>query len=137
HLHQCLVASCFGRGPATYEIYPLSLHDALPLWRRCLAHRTTVVVAAAGALLAAALTAVLPLIVRHVVDETTSGAASVLPWALALLAAGIARFAASSARRIASSQLSLGVQHDLRGDLFAALLRLDGREQASLRTGQV
>ncbi|HLS76451.1 MAG TPA: ABC transporter ATP-binding protein [Nocardia sp.] len=107
------------------------------LWRRCLAHRTTVVVAAAGALLAAALTAVLPLIVRHVVDETTSGAASVLPWALALLAAGIARFAASSARRIASSQLSLGVQHDLRGDLFAALLRLDGREQASLRTGQV
>src|SRR5690606_41035465 len=83
HLHQCLVASCFGRGPATYEIYPLSLHDALPIWRRCLAHRTTVVVAAAGALLAAALTAVLPLIVRHVVDETTSGAASVLPWALA------------------------------------------------------
>lgn len=107
------------------------------LWRRCLAHRRLVVVAAAGAVLAAVLTAVLPLIVRHVVDTLTATAASVLPWVVLLLAVGVLRFGASYSRRVSSSRLSLGVQHDLRRDLFAALLRLGGRDQAELRTGQV
>ncbi|MFI2279184.1 ABC transporter ATP-binding protein [Nocardia beijingensis] len=107
------------------------------LTRRCLEHRRLVVAAGAGALAAALLTAVLPLIVRHVVDTLTTTAASVTPWAALLLVVGAARFGSSFTRRVASSQLSLGVQHDLRRDLFAALLRLDGREQADLRTGQV
>ena len=33
--------------------------------------------------------------------------------------------------------MSLDVQHDLRRDLFAALLRLNGRQRAGLYTGQV
>ncbi|WP_280350651.1 ABC transporter ATP-binding protein [Nocardia abscessus] len=107
------------------------------LMRRCLEHRRLVVAAGAGALAAALLTAVLPLIVRHVVDTLTTTAASVAPWVTLLLVVGAARFGSSFTRRVASSQLSLGVQHDLRRDLFAALLRLDGREQAELRTGQV
>ncbi|MFC3961038.1 ABC transporter ATP-binding protein [Nocardia jiangsuensis] len=93
--------------------------------------------AAAGAAGAALLTASLPLIVRHVVDTLTSTVASVLPWAFLLLGLGLLRFGASFVRRVTSSQLSLGVQHDLRRDLFAALLRLDGRAQGELRTGQV
>ncbi|WP_245650484.1 ABC transporter ATP-binding protein [Nocardia harenae] len=93
--------------------------------------------AAAGAAGAALLTASLPLIVRHVVDTLTSTAASVLPWALLLVGLGLLRFGASFVRRVSSSRLSLGVQHDLRRDLFAALLRLDGRAQGELRTGQV
>ncbi|WP_280232688.1 ABC transporter ATP-binding protein [Nocardia cyriacigeorgica] len=107
------------------------------LWRRCLAHPRLVVAAALGAVLAAVLTAALPLIVRHVVDSLTTTAASVAPWVVLLLAVGVVRFGASFARRVASSKLSLGVQHDLRRDVFAALLRLDGRDQAALRTGQV
>ncbi|MBF6337152.1 ABC transporter ATP-binding protein [Nocardia abscessus] len=107
------------------------------LLRRCLEHRRLVVAAGAGALAAALLTAVLPLIVRHVVDTLSTTAASVAPWVTLLLVVGAARFGSSFTRRVASSQLSLGVQHDLRRDLFAALLRLDGREQADLRTGQV
>lgn len=104
---------------------------------RCLRHRRLVLVGYLGALAAAVLTAVLPLIVRHVVDTLSVTAASVTPWVGALLALGLLRFGASYARRSASSELSLGVQHDLRRDLFAALLRLSGREQAQLRTGQV
>ncbi|MEV0355232.1 ABC transporter ATP-binding protein [Nocardia sp. NPDC050697] len=107
------------------------------LIRRCRAHPRAVLGAAAGAAGAALLTASLPLIVRHVVDTLTGTAASVLPWAFLLLGLGLLRFVASFVRRVTSSQLSLGVQHDLRRDLFAALLRLDGRAQGELRTGQV
>ncbi|MGW6624968.1 ABC transporter ATP-binding protein [Nocardia sp. NPDC055002] len=107
------------------------------LTRRCLEHRRLVIVSYTGALAAALLTAALPLVVRHVVDTLSATAASVTPWVVLLLVIGAARFASSYARRVASSELSLGVQHDLRRDLFAALLRLNGREQAQLRTGQV
>ncbi|TCJ99688.1 ABC transporter ATP-binding protein [Nocardia alba] len=107
------------------------------LTRRCLEHRRLVIISYTGALAAALLTAALPLVVRHVVDTLSTTAASVLPWVVLLLVIGAARFGSSYARRVASSELSLGVQHDLRRDLFAALLRLNGREQAQLRTGQV
>ncbi|MGV9414195.1 ABC transporter ATP-binding protein [Nocardia sp. NPDC003693] len=107
------------------------------LLRRCGEHRRTVVATVVGAVLAAIATAALPLIVRHVVDTLTVGAASVLPWALLLLGVGVGRFIASYARRTGSSRLSLDVQHDLRRDLFAALLRLNGRQRSGLYTGQV
>ncbi|WP_243858179.1 ABC transporter ATP-binding protein [Mycobacterium sp. DL440] len=90
-----------------------------------------------AAVAAAICTALLPLIIRHVVDTLTQAAASVLSWMAVLWVVGIVRFAASCTRRVSSSRLSLGVQHDLRRDLFAALLRLDGRAQADLQTGQV
>ncbi|MEV0111549.1 ABC transporter ATP-binding protein [Nocardia sp. NPDC050799] len=107
------------------------------LARRCLVHRRLVLGAYAGAAAAAVLTAALPLVVRHVVDTLTVTADSVAPWALLLFALGVVRFGASFTRRVSSSKLSLGVQHDLRRDLFASLLRLDGRDREGLRTGQV
>ncbi|MTE17254.1 ABC transporter ATP-binding protein [Nocardia aurantiaca] len=107
------------------------------LLRRCARHRRTAILACAGALTSNLLTAVLPLLVRHVVDMLTTTAASVLPWALALLALGVVRFATGYIRRTGASRLSLDVQHDLRRDLFAALLRLDGRQRSGLYTGQV
>ncbi|MGW1742608.1 ABC transporter ATP-binding protein [Nocardia sp. NPDC001965] len=107
------------------------------LARRCLVHRRLVIGAYAGAAAAAALTAALPLVVRHVVDTLTVTADPVAPWALLLLVLGVVRFGTSFTRRVSSSKLSLGVQHDLRRDLFASLLRLDGREREGLQTGQV
>ncbi|WP_433734110.1 ABC transporter ATP-binding protein [Nocardia sp. CA-129566] len=107
------------------------------LLRRCAAHRRTVLTAAIGSVLAAALTAVLPLIVRHTVDTLTTTEASVLPWIGLLLTVGGVRFVAGYQRRTGSSRLSLDVQHDLRRDLFAALLRLNGRQRSGLYTGQV
>ncbi|WP_433566951.1 ABC transporter ATP-binding protein [Nocardia sp. CA-151230] len=107
------------------------------LLRRCARHRRTVVLACVGALVSNVLTAVLPLLVRHVVDTLTTTAAPVLPWVLVLLAVGLVRFVAGYGRRTGASRLSLDVQHDLRRDLFAALLRLDGRQRSRLYTGQV
>ncbi|WP_330252986.1 ABC transporter ATP-binding protein/permease [Nocardia sp. NBC_00565] len=107
------------------------------LLRRCAAHRRTVLTAGIGSVLAAVLTAVLPLIVRHMVDTLTTTEASVLPWIALLLTVGAVRFAAGYQRRTGSSRLSLDVQHDLRRDLFAALLRLNGRQRSGLYTGQV
>ncbi|MBH0780617.1 ABC transporter ATP-binding protein [Nocardia bovistercoris] len=107
------------------------------LARRCLAHPRLVAAAGVGAIAAALLTAALPLIVRHVVDTVSTTATSVTPWVVVLLTLGLVRFAAGYTRRVSSSKLSLGVQHDLRRDVFAALLRLDGRAQARLQTGQV
>jgi ATP-binding cassette subfamily B protein len=105
---------------------------------RCvLSHRHTAIAAFSAAAAAAIFTAVLPLIVRHVVDTLTQTAASVIGWMILVWVVGLARFASSCTRRVSSSKLSLGVQHDLRRDLFAALLRLDGRAQGTLQTGQV
>ncbi|MTE13556.1 ABC transporter transmembrane domain-containing protein [Nocardia aurantiaca] len=95
------------------------------------------IVVCAGALVSNLLTAALSMLVRHIVDTLTATADSVLPWVAALLTLGIVRFAAGYGRRVGASRLSLDVQHDLRRDLFAALLRLDGRQRAGLYTGQV
>ncbi|MFB8001109.1 ABC transporter ATP-binding protein [Nocardia sp. NPDC056000] len=132
-------SDCFGS--AASESAPAAGSEATGwiryLLRRCGAHRRTVVAAAVGSVIAAVLTAILPLIVRHVVDTLTASAASVVPWVALLLVIGVVRFGAGYTRRVGSSRLSLDVQHDLRRDLFAALLRLNGRQRAGLYTGQV
>ncbi|MCU1644988.1 MAG: putative transporter, ATP-binding/rane protein [Nocardia sp.] len=107
------------------------------LLRRCASHRRTALMAGIGSVVSGVLTALMPLLVRHVVDSLTVTAVSVLPWVLVLLALGSARFVAGRVRRIGSSRLSLDVQHDLRRDLFASLLRMNGRQRSGLYTGQV
>ncbi|MFG1811430.1 ABC transporter ATP-binding protein [Streptomyces sp. NPDC049040] len=104
----------------------------------CLRHRGDLLAAFTGAVVAAVATAVLPLVLRHVVDTVASGAGGSLGWWIALLAGlGVLRFAAGHARRYRAGRLSLGVQYDLRNDAFAALLRLGGSQQDDLRTGQI
>ncbi|SHM18572.1 ABC transporter ATP-binding protein [Actinacidiphila paucisporea] len=104
----------------------------------CLRHRGDLLAAFTGAVVAAVATAVLPLVLRHVVDAVAGGAGGPLGWWIALLAGlGLARFAAGYTRRYRAGRLSLGVQYDLRNDAFAALLRLGGAQQDDLRTGQI
>ncbi|WP_329181447.1 ABC transporter ATP-binding protein [Streptomyces sp. NBC_01477] len=104
----------------------------------CLRHRGDLLAAFAGALAAAVATAVLPLVLRHVVDTVAAGAGGPLGWWIALLAGlGAVRFAAGCTRRYRAGRLSLGVQYDLRNDAFGALLRLGGAQQDDLRTGQI
>ncbi|MFI0943067.1 ABC transporter ATP-binding protein [Streptomyces sp. NPDC021020] len=127
-------------GPAAAAAGPAAPR---PGWIRrlagyCLRHRTDLVTAFGGAVVAATATAVLPLVLRHVVDAVASGADSPLGWWIGLLAGlGAARFLGGFTRRYRAGRLSLGVQYDLRNDAFAALLRLGGRQQDSLRTGQI
>ncbi|MFB7938834.1 ABC transporter ATP-binding protein, partial [Streptomyces sp. NPDC056049] len=104
----------------------------------CLAHRSDLAGAYGAALVAAAATAALPLVLGHVVDQVASpSAAAPTPWVVLLLGLGALRFGASFLRRYCSGRVSLGVQYALRNDAFAALLRLGGRQQDELHTGQV
>ena len=104
----------------------------------CLRHRRDVVLSFGAAAVAALATALLPLVLRHIVDRVADGsAASLTGWTLALAGLGAVRFAGGFTRRFTSGRLSLGVQYDLRNDAFAALLRLGGAQQDGLRTGQI
>jgi ATP-binding cassette, subfamily B, bacterial len=104
----------------------------------CLRHRRDMVMAFGAAVATAIATATLPLVLRHVVDGVAAGrTGSLTAWTLVLAGLGAVRFAAGFTRRFTSGRLSLGVQYDLRGDAFGALLRLGGAQQDSLRTGQI
>ncbi len=94
-----------------------------------------------GAALAGALvSAAVPLVIRHVVDDVASpggGSRSVAPWVAVLVAAALAQYGITFARRYSAGRLSLDVQFDLRDDVFRALTRLDGPGQDRIDTGQI
>jgi ATP-binding cassette subfamily B protein len=103
----------------------------------CLRHRADLAWTYGAALVAAVATAALPLVLRGVVDRVDIPTAHLTPWVLLLLGLGAVRFAGGFLRRYCSGRVSLGVQYDLRNDVLAALLRLDGAAQDELHTGQV
>ncbi|WP_239377275.1 MULTISPECIES: ABC transporter ATP-binding protein [unclassified Frankia] len=112
-------------------------------WLRRLAghvlrYRRNATLAFGAAVFGTAIAAVTPLIERAVIDNVVVAHRQPLaPYVLALLAAGVLRFAAGFVRRYIGGRLALDVQYDLRDALFTALTRLDGVRQDGLRTGQV
>jgi ATP-binding cassette, subfamily B, bacterial len=104
----------------------------------CLRSKWLVIVAFGGAIVAMAAQAFVPLVQRHIVDDVIIADRSpMLPWVGALLGLGLVTFGAGFVRRYLGGRLALDVQHAIRGDLFKALLRLDGARQDELHTGQV
>lgn len=104
----------------------------------CLRHRGVAVGALAVSVSGLALQAVVPLLTRAAVDDAVAGSTARLPGLVtALVGLAVAGFAAAFARRYLGGRLALGVQHDLRRQVFAAVQRLDGQRQDALRTGQV
>jgi ATP-binding cassette subfamily B protein len=96
-------------------------------------------VLALGASLAGmAVTAVVPLITKVIIDDVI-GAHSrpMAPWAGALIGAALLVYVLAYARRYFGGRLALDVQHDLRTGMYASITRLDGRRQDELSTGQV
>ncbi len=107
----------------------------------CLRHRGDLVGAFGAALAGSVIAAVAPLLTRAVVDRVVAAsgsgrAADITPFVVALVLAGVLRFAAGFVRRYLAGRLSLDVQFDLRNDLAAALSKLDGPGQDRLQTGQ-
>ncbi len=103
-----------------------------------LRYRRNVVLAFGAAVFGTAIAAVTPLIERAVIDNVVVARRQPLaPYVIALLAAGVLRFAAGFVRRYVGGRLALDVQYDLRDAVFAALARLDGVRQDRLRTGQI
>ena len=94
-----------------------------------------VLLASVTTIIFAALT---PLLTREAVNDALAGNAARLPWlAAGLLLIGLFDFVGNYVRRGYAGELSLWVQHTLRGRAFDSVQKLDGAGQDALRTGQV
>ncbi|MEU7133698.1 ABC transporter transmembrane domain-containing protein [Streptomyces sp. NPDC046261] len=91
-----------------------------------------------SSLLIIALSAAGPLVARRVVDDAAGdGTVALRVFVTALVGLAVLRFAGSFLAHYATDRLALGVQHDLRRAVFAAVQRLDGARHDRLRTGQL
>ncbi|MFJ3792118.1 ABC transporter ATP-binding protein [Kitasatospora sp. NPDC090091] len=114
-----------------------------PGWLRrligyCWRSRRSVLLAFGASLVGMAVTALVPLVTKLIIDDViTAHTRSLAPWAVVLLLAAVLVFACTQVRRYYGGQLALDVQHDMRSDLFRSLGRLDGHRQDRLDTGQV
>ena len=133
------------RHPATDGTHGSSDPDVEPKagWIRRLAEyswrsRPAVVAAVVGALAAAGIAALMPLVVRRVVDEVILGEDQPLaPWLALIVVAGLASGLFSYVRRYYAMRVSCQVEYELRTELFRSLQFLDGAQQDRLHTGQV
>ncbi len=104
----------------------------------CWRYRRSVLVALGGAVLATAVSLLIPLVQRDIIDNSiVTHTQAVWPLAIVLVAAALLNFAGMYLRRYFGGRLALDVQHDLRTDLFGSLSRLDGARQDELHTGQI
>lgn len=104
----------------------------------CWRYRSTVLLALGSSLVGMAVTALVPLIPRLIIDDVIgSHRRPLAPWATLLVVAAVVVYALTYVRRYYGGRLALDVQHDMRTDMYAAIARLDGRRQDELSTGQV
>ncbi|MEW9264730.1 ABC transporter ATP-binding protein [Kineococcus endophyticus] len=107
----------------------------------CARHPRDLALSFGAAVVSYVVTALVPLVVRHVVDDVigrpVGAGGSLWPWAALLVAAGLLVYALGFVRRYTAGRLSLDVQYDLRNDVHAAVQRMDGRQLDALSTGQV
>ncbi|WP_406113688.1 ABC transporter ATP-binding protein [Kitasatospora purpeofusca] len=104
----------------------------------CWRSRRSVLLAFGASLLGMAVTALVPLVTKLIIDDViTAHSRPLAPWAVVLLLAAAVVFGCTQVRRYYGGQLAVDVQHDLRSDLFRSLGRLDGHRQDRLDTGQV
>jgi ATP-binding cassette, subfamily B, bacterial len=116
-----------------------------PGWLRrllgyCLRHRRDLFTALGAAVVGAVITASVPLVIRHVIDQVLDPRTrhqGVGSWVGVLIALALLQYGATFARRFSAGRLSLDVQYDMRADVFSSLSRLDGAAQDGLETGQI
>ncbi|HLY81789.1 MAG TPA: ABC transporter ATP-binding protein [Acidimicrobiales bacterium] len=101
-------------------------------------HRRNVATAFGAALAGSAIAALTPAIERQVIDNVILRHRSpLLPWIVALVAAGLIRFGASYVRRFVGGRVSLDVQYDIRTGIYEQLQRLDFARHDEMHTGQL
>ncbi|MDF9813352.1 ABC transporter ATP-binding protein [Streptomyces sp. SPB162] len=104
----------------------------------CWRYRRNVLLALGASLGGMAVTALVPLVPKLIIDDVVvAHDRPLLPWAIVLMVAAVAVYVLTYVRRFYGGRLALDVQHDLRSDMFRSLTRLDGRRQDELDTGQV
>ncbi|MFB7337655.1 ABC transporter ATP-binding protein [Streptomyces adustus] len=107
---------------------------AVYAWR----HPGDVVLALGSSLAGMAVTALVPLLTKVIIDDViTDHSRAMAPWAGALIVAALLVYVSTYIRRYYGGRLALDVQHDLRTEMYDTITRLDGRRQDELSTGQV
>jgi ATP-binding cassette subfamily B protein len=108
------------------------------LTRYCWRYRASVLLALGASLGGMAVTALVPLVPKLIIDDViVKHDKPLAPWAITLIAAAVVVYALTYLRRYYGGRLALDVQYDLRNDMFRSIMRLDGRRQDELSTGQV
>ncbi|MFF2776984.1 ABC transporter ATP-binding protein [Streptomyces sp. NPDC058052] len=108
------------------------------LWAYAWRYKADVVLALGSSLAGMALLALVPLITKVIIDDVIgAGTRSLGVWTGLLLGAAVLVYALTYVRRYYGGRLALDVQRDLRDDMYGTILRLDGRRQDELSTGQV
>jgi len=104
----------------------------------CMRYRKLVILAFGASVAGMAITALVPLVQRTIIDDSIlSHQRALAPLAAILVVAALASYALTFMRRYMGGKLALDVQHDLRQEMFGALSRLDGARQDQLQTGQI
>ncbi|SEG79711.1 ATP-binding cassette, subfamily B [Actinacidiphila yanglinensis] len=103
-------------------------------WR----YRRNVLLSLGASLAGMGVTALVPLVPKLIIDDViVKHDKPLAPWAIALLVAAVVVYVLTYMRRFYGGRLALDVQHDLRDEMFRSIMRLDGRRQDELSTGQV
>ncbi|WP_329178805.1 ABC transporter ATP-binding protein [Streptomyces sp. NBC_01477] len=104
----------------------------------CWRYRSSVLLSLGASLAGMAVTALVPLVPKLIIDDViVKHDKPLLPWAIALIVAAVVVYALTYLRRYYGGRLALDVQYDLRNEMFRTIMRLDGRRQDELSTGQV
>ncbi|WP_405784235.1 ABC transporter ATP-binding protein [Streptomyces sp. NBC_00859] len=103
-------------------------------WR----YRRNVLLALGSSLAGMAVMALVPLVTKVIIDDVIGdGTRSLAVWTGLLIGAAVVVYALTFVRRYYGGRLALDVQHDLRTEMYGTIMKLDGRRQDELSTGQV
>ncbi|WP_255308007.1 ABC transporter ATP-binding protein [Streptomyces marincola] len=104
----------------------------------CWRYRRNLLISLGASLVGMGVMALMPLIIKVVIDDVVLGEQGGLgQWIGLLVGAAVVVYALTFVRRYYGGRLGIDVQHDLRTEMFRSLTRLDGRRQDELSTGQV
>nr|WP_223190435.1 ABC transporter ATP-binding protein [Streptomyces sp. TRM68416] len=108
------------------------------MWGYAWRHPVDVVLALGSSLLGMAVMALVPLVTKVIIDDVIgTESRGMAVWAGLLIGAALLVYVLTYVRRYYGGRLALDVQHDLRTDMYGTIVRLDGRRQDELSTGQV
>ncbi|UGY91536.1 ABC transporter ATP-binding protein [Streptomyces gobiensis] len=114
-----------------------------PGWARrlvayCWRYKRNVLLALGASLAGMGIMALVPLLTKVIIDEVVIGdGGGMALWIGLLIAAALVIYGLTYLRRYYGGRMALDVQHDLRTEMYRAIIRLDGRRQDELSTGQV